>query len=363
MKSNLITLFLLGFMLLTPVNAQFNLYSDYQGIYDDNIFNNNQKVSDFINNFSFGAAYNFESELNNVQLYYEGSMNSFREISSKSFNTHRIGFVETYLFSEDTNPLNVGLNYSRRNNRDEFEVFNFEQISAYANYRHSVSETDFILPGYIFNWNSYPNFTLFSHNEHKFFLTWSSSFQTKTSLSLNAELNYKQYLEQYDFEGYLNSASQLKFHINLGQSLGENTGINGFALIRKNLTDGSRYLVSDSLIYYEEEIFNDIYAYDGFEAGFGIRHYLTENIELSLESKYSLRQYSSLPAADIYGNELSSLRLDKLLGVGAGISIDMNSIINGLSFYAAWNYFKNTSNDYYYKYTNQIISASLNYGF
>jgi hypothetical protein len=99
-----------------------------------------------------------------------------------------VGIVETYLFSEDGNPLNAGLNYSIRNNKDELEVFNFEQISAYVNYRHSVSETDFILPGYIFNWNSYPNFTLFSHHEHKFFLNWSSSFQTKTSLTLNSEL-------------------------------------------------------------------------------------------------------------------------------------------------------------------------------
>lgn len=363
MKFNLIFFVSLCVILTNGSNAQFNIYTDYQGIYDDNIFNNNQKISDFINNFSLGAAYNFESDFNNVQLYYEGSINSFREINSKSFNTHRVGLVETYLFSEDSNPLNVGLNYSKRNNRDEFEVFNFEQVSAYANFRQSISETDFILPGYIFNWNSYPNFTLFSHNEHKFFVTWSSSFQTKTSLMLNAELNIKQYLENYDFEGYLNTASQFKFLINVAQSLSESTGMNVFASIRKNLTDGSRYLVSDSLIYYEEEIFNDIYSYDGFETGLGLKHYIIEQVELSLEAKYSLRNYTSLPAADIYGNELGSFREDKLFGMGAGISVDLKSIVDGLSFSAAWNYFKNISNDFYYKYTNQVVSASFNYGF
>lgn len=363
MKKHLLLSAIVALLLLESTRAQFDLYTNYQGIYDDNIFNNNQQISDFINSFSFGSAYNIESEFNNLQFYYEGGLNYFQTTSSKSFNTHRIGIVETYLFSIDDNPLNVGINYSFRNNKDEFEVYNFDQISAYINYRHSISETDFILPGYVFNRNNYKNFTLFSHNEHKLFLTWISNFETKTSLSLNAEFNLKQYFEEYNFEGYLNEATQLKFLLNIGQSLGENTGINGYAVIRKNLSDGSRYLLSDSLVYYEEEIFNDIYSYDGIETGLGLKHFFNESIQLSLEAKYLIRNYSSLPAVDKNGTELSSLREDKLFGFGAGINFDLSGMMNGLSLSATWNYFKNNSNDYYYKYSNQIISASFEYGF
>ncbi len=194
-------------------------------------------------------------------------------------------------------------------------------------------------------------------------MTWISNFETKTSLTLNAEYNLKQYFEQYNFEGYLNQASQLKFLMNIGQSLGENTGVSGYVVVRKNLSDGSRYLLSDSLIYYEEEIFNDIYSYDGIETGLGFKHLFNESIELNLEAKYLMRNYSSLPAADINGVELTSFREDKLLGFGVGVDFDMSGIMDGLSFSAAWNYFKNTSNDYYYKYSNQVISASFNYGF
>lgn len=344
-------------------NAQFNLYLDYQGIYDDNIFNNNQNISDFINTFSLGSAFNIESDYNNVQLYYEGGLNSFRKTTSKSFNSHRFGLVETHLFSEDDNPLNAGINFSIRNNKDEFEVYDFEQLSAYINYRHSISETDFIIPGYVFNRNDYKNFTLFSHNEHKLFLTWISNFETKTSLTLNAEYNLKQYFEEYNFDGYLNQASQLKFMMNIGQGLGDNTGISGYVVVRKNLSDGSRYLLSDSLIYYEEEIFNDIYSFDGIETGLGFKHLLNESIELNLEVKYLARNFISLPAADINGFELNSLREDNLIGLGAGLDIDLSAIMSGLSLTTTWNYFKNTSNDYFYKYTNQVISASFNYGF
>jgi len=352
---------ILSILVITSAQGQFNFYTYYQGIYDDNIYNTSENVSDFINSLSFGSAYNIESELNNLQIYYEGSLNYFQIVTAKTFDTHRIGLVETHLFSVDDNPLNAGINYSFRNNRDEYEVYDFDQISAYVNYRHSISESDFILPGYIFNRNSYNNFTLYSHNEHRMFLTWISNFETQTSLSLNAEYLIKQYFEEYDYDGYLNEASLLKFRVNMGQSLGELTGMNGYVIYQKNLSDDSRYLISDSLIYYEEEIFNDIYSYDGIEAGLGFKHYFNEDIELNLEAKYLIRNYSSLPAADKNGAELDYLREDKQFGFGAGLGFDLSKVINGLSLSANWNYFKNNSNDYYYKYSNQMISISLGY--
>jgi hypothetical protein len=363
MKKLLAQIFLLAFLFLESAQAQFNIYTNYEGIYDDNIFNTNEKVSDFINSFSIGSAYNFESEFNNVQLYYEGSLNLFQTTTSKSFDNHRIGLVETHLFSIDDNPLNAGVNYSFRNNKDEYEVYNFNQISAYINYRHSVSESVFILPGYIFNRNNYKNFSLFSHNEHKLFLSWISNFETQTSLTLNAEYSLKQYFEEYDYEGYLNQASQLKFRANIGQSLSDLTGLSGYFVYRKNLSDGSRYLVSDSLLYYEEEIFNDIYSYDGIETGIGFKHFFNEKVELNLEAKYLIRNYSSLPAVDKNGVELTVMREDKQFGFGVGLAYDLGDLIKGFSLSATWNYFKNNSNDYYYKYSNQIISISLDYDF
>ena len=363
MKRFFLPTILLSFFIFQPAQAQFNFYTYYQGIYDDNIYNTSENVSDFINSLSFGSAYNFESEFNNIQVYYEGSLNYFQTVTAKTFDTHRIGLVETHLFSIDDNPLNAGINYSCRNNRDEYEVYDFDQISAYVNYRHSVSESDFILPGYIFNINSYNNFTLYSHDEHRLFLTWISNFETQTSLSLNAEYLIKQYFEEYDYEDYLNEASVFKLRVNVGQSLDDLTGLNGYVIYQKNLSEGSRYVISDSLIYYEEEIFNDIYSYDGVETGLGFRHYFNENIELNLEAKFLIRNYSSLPAVDKNGIELTSMREDSQFGLGAGIVFDLSKMINGLSLSAAWNYIKNKSNDYYYKYSNQIISFSLDYDF
>jgi hypothetical protein len=361
MKKHFSTIIILSILFVTSARPQFNFYAYYQGIYDDNIFNTSEKVLDFINAISFGTAYNFESEFNNVQLYYEGNLNYFKTTTSKSFDAHRIGLVETHLFSIDDNPFNAGVNYSFRNNKDEYEVYDFQQISAYINYRHSISDGNFILPGYIFNNNIYKNFTLYSNYEHRLFVSWISNFETQTSLSINCEYLFKDYVEKYDYEDYLNEASLLKLRVNVGQSLGDLTGLNAYLIYQKDLSEGSRYIISDSLIYYEEEIFNDIYSYDGIETGLGFKHYFNENIEMNLETKYLIRNYSSLPAADRNGLELDYLREDNQFGFGAGILFDLGGVINGLSFSAAWNYINNNSNDYYYKYSNQMISFSVGY--
>lgn len=343
--------------------SQFNLYTGYEGIYDDNIFNNYLNTSDFINVFSLGAAYDFESEINNVQIYYEGNFADYQTNKTKSFNAHRIGLVETHLFSEDLNPLNAGINYSFRNNRDDFTFYDYNQLSGYINYRHGITETDFILAGYIFNRNDYPNFTVFSNNEHKAFLKWISSFQTRTSLMIGVEYNYKNYSEQYDFTDFANDASLLKLNLNISQSLAEFTGANVFFTYRKNLTDKSRYIVNDSLIFYEEELFNDLYSYDGFETGIGLTQLIGSVFKLSLEAKFIRRNYTSLYAADLFGNELNDLRKDDQMGIGLGIEYDLSDLLEGISFFAAYNYLNNSSNDPFYKYNNQIISFALEYGF
>lgn len=76
-----------------------------------------------------------------------------------------------------------------------------------------------------------------------------------------------------------------------------------------------------------------------------------------------IRNYSSLPAADKNGTELDYLREDKQFGFGVGLGFDLSNFVNGLSLSANWNYFRNNSNDYYYKYSNQMISVSLGYDF
>lgn len=356
-------LFISFFFFTQNLFSQFNIYSDYQLIFDDNIYNNYLNTPDHINVLSFGGAYNFESEVNNVQIYYEGVLGDYTTNKFKSFNTNSFGVVNTSLFGEEYNPLNIGFYYTFRNNRDDFTIFNFQQLSAYANYRHSIKETNFLISGYIFYRNEYPNFNVFSNYEHKGFVKWISNFESLTSVMISTEFNYKKYFDQYNIDGYANDGAFLKLHLNIGQSLGENTGANLFASFRKNLSEKSRYVISDSLIFYEEEIFNDLYAFNSFEVGVGLTKIIGDNFKLSSEIKYSPKYFTSLYAADIFGNDLESLREDKQISVGIGMEYQLTKILEGLSISATFNFIKNNSNDYYYDYSNKIYSVSIGYGF
>lgn len=362
-KSFKLFLFISSFIFTQNLFPQFNIYSDYQLIYDDNIYNNYLNTADYINSLSFGGAYNFESEFNNFQIYYEGVLGDYTTNKFKSFNTHKLGIVNTHLFGEDYNPLNVGINYTIRNNRDDFTIYDFRQLSAYANYRHTIEETNFLIGGYIFYRNEYPNFNVFSNYEQKAFIKWISNFESLISVMFSTELNYKTYFEQYNFNGYANDGSFVRLHLNIGQSLGENTGANLFASYRKNLSQKSRYVISDSLIFYEEEIFNDLYAFNSFEVGFGFTQIIDENIKLSSELKYSPKYFTSLYSADEFGNELEALREDKQVSFGIGIEYQLTKILEGLGISATFNFIKNNSNDFYYDYSNQIYSVSIGYGF
>lgn len=351
------------FLFSYKVFPQFNLYSSYQLIYDDNIHNNYLSTSDLINNLQIGTAYNFESDVNNFQLYYEGVFGDYQKNKIKSFNSHKIGVVNTHLFSEEYNPLNIGVNYAFRNNRDEFTLYDFRQISAYANYRQTIMKSNFLLAGYIFQRNEYPNFNVFSNYEHKTFLKWISNFETQTSLMIATEFNYKSYLDKYEFAGYANDASYLKLHLNVGQSLSESTGMNAFFIYRKNLSDKSRYVVNDSLVFYEEEIFNDLYAFNSFDAGVGFTQFISDELKVSAEFRYSGRYFTTLYAADLNGIELDELRKDDQINFGIGLEYDLQQLLDGLFISAAFNYLRNKSNDSYYDYSNNIFSFSIDYGF
>ncbi len=342
--------------------AQISLSTKFENYYDDNIYNNALKVSDFVNSFSLSSSYDFESEYNNFQVYYMGNVSYFQKNLFKSSNSHKIGVVNTYLFSEDGNPLNVGINYSFRNNREDFAIFDYDQLSIYANYNQTLSENDFLVSGYLFKRNNYKNFPIFTHNEHKVFAKLTKSFETKTTLMSGVEMDIKAYSEKLQGPSVSNTVSQGRLYLQLAQSLTENLGISGYTLIRKNLNSGTRYITADDLIFYEEEIFNDVYSNDGYELGLKLTAVLSPLITTRFEYFYSVRNYSDLPVADPEGYILNEMRKDHQSAFGLEMELNLNSILSDFTTEINWNYITNSSNDVYYDFNNQLMSVSFIWG-
>jgi hypothetical protein len=366
MKRKIISLYLL--VLLIAVfsfnsQAQFYLTADVEGYYDDNIFNNYLNTSDFINAFSGELGYDFETEQNNFEIYYTGFLNRYYEYADKSTTIHKFGAVNTYLFSENDNPFNVGINYAVRINKEDYYIYDFNQISAYANYMHSLSESNKIQLGVIGNRIDYENFSLFSHYQLKAFLRSINSFESGTSLTVAAEIDQKIYIEKMQSQGLADEVLQAKLYLQLGQGITDDLGLSAYAFFRNNLSGGNRYFNTIDYIYYEEELFNDIYSNEGFESGLTLSYLFLPNIMGKVSGRYEIRNYTDLPAADEEGNELDEMRQDNQYSFGASLEFGLSQILSGLYLSLNYNYIKNVSNDYYYDYNNQIYAITLGFDF
>ncbi len=351
------------FTAAAAVFPQINLSSLYESYYDDNIFNNSSNVSDFINGLSLGAGFNMESGSNNVQLYYMNNLSYYRQNIYKSSVMHKFGLVDTYLFSDDENPLNVGVNYTMKKNRDYFVLYDFNVFSFYLNYFHRYSENGGILAGYLFLRNRFENYSMFSHNENKIFLKYTGSFNTETSFILGIEFDNKRYLssaEEYSGSG---SVNQMKYYFYAARQMGENTGINAHFLLRKNLSRGTRFLTSGDLIYYEEEIFLDNYSNEGYEAGLEIYRRISSVFKGSFGLTYGTNNFLNLPAVDDSGYETDSYRKDKRFYLSAELNAELSHLIEGLYATLTWSSVINSSNDNFYKYANRVYSFSLGWEF
>ncbi len=345
------------------VFPQITLSSLYESYSDDNIFNNSSNVSDFVNNLSLGAGYNIESEKNNIQFYYMNNISYFQSNIYKSSTMHKLGVVDTYLLTGDENPLNIGVNYSFKKNRDYFTLFDFNMFSFYSNYFHKLGESSRLLGGYLFIRNRFDNYAMFSHDENKVFVKFNQSFPTKTSLILGVEYDYKNYLSSTEEYSGAQKIIQMKYFVQAAQSLGERTGINAHFLLRNNLNSGTRFFTSGDLIYYEEEMFLDNYSNDGYELGFGATHIFSSVFNAVLDATYQTNNYLNLPVVDENGFETNSFRSDKRFLLSFELNAELSDVINGLYASFSMSSINNSSNDIFYKYSNKIYSFGLGWEF
>jgi hypothetical protein len=82
-----------------------------------------------------------------------------------------------------------------------------------------------------------------------------------------------------------------------------------------------------------------------------------------IAGRYHVRNFTDLPAAAEDGTDLDELRQDNQFSVGASLEFGLSKILSGLYLSLNYNYIKNSSNDYYYDYANQIYAISLGFDF
>ncbi|MCI0695413.1 surface lipoprotein assembly modifier [candidate division KSB1 bacterium] len=357
--------------------AQFSFDARVMTMYDDNVNNNHLSLSDKVALLSLQVAQEWENETRNTQLFYTGAYSYFDQVRERAFHYHSIGLAYSQLFGEERQTqLNSGITYNLRRNRESYTFYDHQQVSAYVNLKHYLAERSLGRFSYSFRYLSFDELSDFNYVEHYGFAQLTQSFTTKTTLILEADLGTKIYTSANLEEtatmsrgrghgGRIVTASkpkvtQLVGIARLGQGIVAGTGLSLTAQYQLNLQKDSRYLSSGYGVISDDELFDDHYGYEGPQVSVMLTQLLPAGMVMKISGNMQERNYTERPAYDLTGNQSADERADTRRAFSMQLEKTFKSL--GFSIGLAYDHIRNNSNDLFYDYANNALTAQLSLG-
>jgi len=357
-----------------PACAQWSVGANVGLLVDDNSFNNSLQISDRITELSLQTGYDWETEQSNLGLSYSCVANVFALVPSRTFLEHSAGLSYARLFGEEeTTLLTVGGDYSLRDNRDEYTVYDHTQWSLHVNLRHYLSETSSLRFGYLLRSVAFVELPDFDYREHALFAQAGWTFPGRTSLIIQGDLDFKEYLSVNadtgsglvsgsGYRGGRESASapgvtQLIGTLKIGQGITDMTGLSLMCQYQVSLQKDSRYLTFSDGTLTDDELFDDHYGYEGPLGSVMLTQLLPADIRVRLSGTLQRRRYSDRPAYDLAGFQVDAQREDNRSVYSLSVEKSFDTL--GLRLTVAYDRIVNSSNDAYYDYSNDVVAARI----
>lgn len=378
------------FFQLNSSFAQIKLSLNQTSSYDQNIFRNNQQISDWVHQTSVSVLKNFDIKSTSLKIGYSGNLIAFHEFHEKFFHIHQLGIEYSLPFFFNSN-FTLGTNYLQRINKSEYNIYDFIDKQFYLQL-HSIFPTNSPLElGYQFRSKEFSHLDILSYNEQAFFLRIKHFFQTRTTL--NAEINWgnKNYTTAQTFEEMFiiekpnidyghgrqngkgpgeNTTSadtsiiafnisapetyQWSLFLKLAQSITSTTGLSIDFIKYFEPTEKSRYLIGQEYGYFkDDELYDDPYTYGSNEWNITLTQLLPWSCQMKLFYNYAIKTYS-YTIDDQYRKDIQ-----KLTGLLLNKRFLLSSKLPTISIYLSYNYLINNSNDIYFDYDSPLINAGL----
>jgi hypothetical protein len=365
--------------------GQFSGNVFYTYFYDDNPLRSSSGDKEFANIFKTDLNYRFFDR--ELYLTYTGNYNMFQTSSDRNYQFHSLGISSGFKIgdTEDEN-LFTGLNYNIKRGISDYISYDYNQVTAFLNGRFPLSETSFIQPSYNLNYKNFSALNDLIHLENYISVQFSTFFDTKTGIFLDAGLGNKYYSYDEETTRYVFSGTghgrlqnnnptvitnksqraynviQLKTMLKVSQSIFDNTGINAFYQHRFLLADGKGIYQSSDYVYSgDDELWDDPYGYSSNEYGTGLTQKLFSDITIKIGAQYSNRHYTNNIADTLNLTQ----RIDKRFELWAGISKTFNEVpvISSVDLMLEYMYVKNTSNTSLFAYKNNMAMLGIQFNF
>lgn len=330
----------------------------------------------------------------------------------------------------DRNNLSLLVTGALRTDRQEYAMYDYSQALASLSAKHYILQNLFAQASLQSRYRTYPNFGELGYIEHVAALGTMVFFETRTSIRLQAEAGFKNYntistsvpaTSQFTGSGatltkgttgiegggngrggggggsgsggggwggqgsggvgmgqhnmdpgveYLvyddPSTSQLRLWLNIGQALGEQTGLSLRLQQRFNLTNRGRAFVGGAVdLIGEEELFDDPYSYEGSEATLTVTQLLPWEMRIQTATFFMRKNYAyaaNLEAASSTG----ALRQDDRMGGWIEITKALAGewlVFDGLELSLQYVYLRNQSNTAWYDYSSNSLGFGISTDF
>ena len=358
-------------MVISNAYAQVGFESHISTMYDDNILNNYQQISDKISTLSLDAGYGFDGTHWDARVFYDGALNYYQSVTDRTNQFHSVQASFTLYSGEDEeNVLNVGFSYGQGFYRGSNTYYDHAQLAATVQYKQFLGDLVINNLGYTFRSIGFSEMSDFSYSEHALSGSFSFALPTQTTLIVQTDLGGKFYstlggtgVTDGMRKGGMSLAPgviQCTPLVRIGQSITQGTGLSLTTKYQWNIQKQSRYLSSSYGAVSDDELFDDHYGHEGLQTSLMLTQILPESILLRVTGSVQNRLYSSLAAYDLDGNVLSSQRNDQRTSLSIMLQKGFDM---GFTLKAAADFIRNSSNDAYYNYRNTAVALELNLPF
>ncbi|MBE0644698.1 MAG: DUF560 domain-containing protein [Bacteroidetes bacterium] len=190
MRRMIILLLLLG---SSPASAQWLGTVSIESGYDDNMFHNYNAAAAASTDFTL--MYGFFPEEGNWALNYSGVLTTFSQYAERMYSTHTLGTSWTHQYGEnDVNNVTILGVGSMRFDREDYTLYDYTQMVGSVSLRQQVMGDLPVLASYRARYRSYPNFGELSYLEHFASIGTMLFFESRTSVRLQADLGFKNYI-------------------------------------------------------------------------------------------------------------------------------------------------------------------------
>jgi hypothetical protein len=273
--------------------------------------------------------------------------------------------------------LNTGGTFSLRSNRDEYAVYDHSQLILHLNMRHYVSGLFIVKGGYSFRSAWFAELPDFNYSEHVAFVQGALSLPTKTTIMLQADLDFKKYMTpnvdtasgspggsgmgKQGTSVPTPEVTQLIGTLKIGQGVVEGTGLSLTGQYQVSLQKESRYLTFSDGRLTDDELFDDHYGYEEPMGSLMLTQLLPANIRLRVSGTVQQRQFSDRPAFDLAGVEVGSQRVDNRSTFSLSVEKPFESL--GIHLTLTYDHIINASNDSFYDYRNDAVAARVSFAY